>query len=329
MATTSTPKRKRRTLRDIITHNWQQKLISLLCALTVFVVVFYDRNMSVGFEKIPVSFKIPDGYALVEGPSESTVDVRVYGRSSQLRAMSRDDLGIITLTPPPREGNVQVTLLSSMISLPDGVRIEKFVPEFIGLSLEPMDRRTVAVSTDQAFTGELLPGFQLGEVRIVPAEIEITGPRSAIAATSQLYIEPIDLTGKTSTFTINRWIMRNRANISVRSELVEVTVNIVSKSRQQVLPNVPVELLNLTSRYEIIPSRIDLTLVGDDEALSRVDASNLFVSVDASIDEMLGTHTRKLKTSDLSVSNLPEGVAVDTSAIPEILLKVYKDDAPE
>ena len=80
---------------------------------------------------------------------------------------------------------------------------------------------------------------------------------------------------------------------------------------------------------EIIPAKIDLTLVGDDEALSRVNASSLFVSVDASIDEMLGTHTRKLKASDLTISNLPEGVAVDSSAIPEILLKVYKDDVAE
>ena len=151
MATTPTTKRKRRTLRDIITHNWQQKLISLLCALTVFVVVFYDRNMSVSFEKIPVSFKIPDGYALVEGPAESTVDVRVYGRASQLREISRDDLGVITLTPPPREGNVQVTLLNSMISLPDGVRIEKTLGTrhraAIGLS-ESTDAVIVVVSEE-------------------------------------------------------------------------------------------------------------------------------------------------------------------------------------
>lgn len=328
MAPVQNTRKKRRTVKDMIVHNWQQKLISLLCSLTIFVIVFSDRNMSVGFEKIPVTFKIPDGYTTVGAPSTQTVDVKVYGRASQLREMSRDDLGVITLTPPAREGNVQVTLLNSMISLPDGVRIEKFNPEFIGLNLEPIEQRIVAVSTDHAFTGELLPGFQLGEVRIVPAEIEISGPRSAIASTSQLYIEPIDLTGKASTFTVNRWVIRNRSSISVKSELVEVTVNIVSKSRQQVLSGIPIELINLSSRYEIIPSTVDLTLVGDEVSLANLDASKLFVSVDASIDEMLGTHSRILKISDLSIANLPDGVAVDNSKIPEILLKVYKDETP-
>ena len=321
-------KKKRRTLGEMMIHNWQQKLVALLCSLVLFGVVSADRNMTVSFEKIPVSFKMPEGYVTVDGTTETTVDVKVYGRASRLREISRDEIGIITLPLPPREGNVQVTLLDSMLSLPDGVKIEKFTPEFIGFNLEPLEHRTVAVSTDHAFTGELSPGFELGEVKIDPAEIEIYGPKSAITATSQLYIEPIDLTGKASTFTVNRWIIRNRSSISAKSDQVEVTVNILSKSRQHVLKDVPIIPLYISGNYELEPATVDLTLTGDDASLAKIDASKLFITIDASMDDTQETHSRKLTASDFTV-NLPAGVSFDEEKFPEVLLKVWKDDNVE
>ena len=316
---------KRRTFREVVTHNWQQKLIALICSLILFVIVFYDRNMTVSFEKIPVMFKIPEGYVTVDGTNETTVDVKVYGRASQLHQISRDDLGVMTLPLPAREGNVQVTLQNAQISLPDGVRIEKFTPEFIGLNLEPIAHRTVAVSTDHAFTGELLPGYQLGEVRIVPPSIEIYGPKSAIGTINQLYIEPIDLTGKVSTFTVNRWIIINCTGVEAKSEQVEVTVNILSKSQQHVLLGVHIVPLNLNKHHEFVPSTIDLTLTGNEASLSKLDASKLLVTLDASNDEALGTHTRLVQPTELKISNLPEGVEFDGSKLPTILLKVWND----
>ena len=315
---------KKRTFREVITHNWQQKLISLFCALVLFVVVFYDRNMTVNFEKIPVTFKLPDGYVTVDGSKETTVDIKVYGRASQLHEISRDDLGVITLPLPARSGNVQVTLQNAKISLPDGVRIEKFTPEFVGLNLEPISHRTVAVSTEHAFTGELLPGFQVGEVRIVPSEIEISGPKSVIETVSQLYIDPIDLTGKVATFTVKSWISKNRPGIEAKLEQVEVTVNIVSKTQQHVFHGVHIEPINLKNdyQYEFVPSTIDLTLTGEEASLSKLDASKILVTVDVTQDDINGTHSRFLEPSELIISNLPEGVEFDGNKLPKIMLKV-------
>ena len=334
MATTSTEiasvKNNKRSFGEMLICNWQQKLVAFICSLLLFFVVSADRNMTASFDKIPVSFKMPDGYVTVDGAKETTVDVKVYGRASHLRDISRDDIGVITLTPPAREGNVQVTLLDSMISLPDGVRIEKFTPEFIGFNLEPVEFRTVAVSMDHAFTGEVAPGFQVGEVVVEPAEIEINGPKSAIAATSQLYIESIDLTGKTSTFSVKRWILRNKSGISAKSDQVEVTVNIVPKSRQHVLSDVVIVPLNLNAHYEIVPPTVDLTLIGDEASLANIDASKLYVTVDAAKDEELGPHVRTINVSEFTVSNLPAGVGFDAEKFPEVTLKVLDEgDLPD
>ena len=308
--------------------NLPQKIVALICTLILSVVVLSDRNTSIEFEQIPVVIHIPDGFASVSGVTETTVNIRVNGRVSTLRDISRDDLGTIAITPPPRDGNVQVTLQPSMLSLPEGVHIEKFQPEFVGINLEPLETRTLAISTDHAFTGQLLPDFQLGEVQIQPAEIQVSGPRSVISDTSQLYIEPIDLTGKASTFTVNRWVILNRHGLKASSTQVAVTVNIVSKSQQHVVIGVPIVPVNLTKPHSFKPATIDLTLIGDEAALTKVDTANLFVTVDASLDENTPDRARILTPDELSVPNLPKGVGFDHQKLPDILFTVGSSQVP-
>lgn len=301
--------------------NLPQKMIALICALMLFIVVTSDRTMIVNFEQIPISLTIPEGYVLMDEEANPTVNVKLSGRTSSLRGMTRDDLGTITVTPPARSGNIQVTLQSTMLSLPDGVQIEKFQPEFLDVNLEPLETRTVAVTTDHAFTGELLPGYRLGEVRIDPPEVKIMGPKSVVSNTSQLYIEPIDLTGKASTFEINRWVILNRNGLKAESESVRVTVNIVSQSKQHVILGVPIVPVNISQPHTFKPATIDLTLIGDESSLSKVDNANLFILFDASQDSK-APHARILERTELSVPNLPAGVAYDDSKFPSILFTV-------
>ena len=319
------PKIPNQSFFNRLSANLPQKLIALVCSLILFIIVLSDRNMSAGFEKLPVSITLPEGYDTLDDINDITVDVTVQGRASLLREINRDVLGVITLSPPAREGNVQMTLRSDMLSLPDGVHIEKFYPEFIGITLEPVEKRNVPISTDLIFTGELQPGYQLGEIQMNPEEIEIYGPKSVISDTSKLYIETIDLNGKSATFNVNRWVILNRMGLHASTQKVEVTVNIVSKSKTQVIFGVPIVPLNLTQDYELTPPTIDLTLVGDDASLAKVDASRLFITVDAGADNASTPHTRVLNSSDFSVSNLPSGVAFDDSKLPTVFLKISSD----
>ncbi|MBQ4359430.1 MAG: YbbR-like domain-containing protein [Proteobacteria bacterium] len=329
------PVRYRRTLKDRLVDNLPQKLIALVCSLILFVIVLSDRSLMLEFEKIPVEMNVPDGYVMLE-EQQVTVDVTLQGRASILRGLKRDDIGSIRLQLSPREGNTQVTLQPAMLSLPEGVRIEKFKPEFIGINMEPLEQRAVAVTTDHAFTGELQHGYQLGEIKIQPDTIQISGPRSVILDTSQLYVEPIDLTGKASSFTVNRWVvvrrsgaqnghewvMLSRAGIHAKAEQVSVSVGIISKSKSQVVLGVPIKPLNLNSDHEFAPSTVDLTLVGSEEALAKVDSKILFVTVDAASEEGKNSQTL-FKSDDFSVQNLPEGVSFDRSKLPSVLLKVW------
>lgn len=310
--------RRKPTIVDRLKANIPQKLIAFVCAFLLAIVVTSDRNMTMNFAQIPVMLNIPEGYVSVDDESTTTVDVTISGRTSTLRGMTRDDLGMMTITPPARSGNIQITLQPSMLSLPAGVDIDKFQPEFLDVNLEPLETRTVAITTDHAFTGELLPGYRLGEVKIDPAEVKIMGPKSVVSTTGQLYIEPIDLTGKASTFVINRWVILNRNGLKTDSESVKVTVNIVSESKQHLILGVPIVPINLSQAHAFKPATIDLTLIGDEASLAKVDNSNLFILFDASQDAK-SPHARILDRNELTVPNLPDGVAVDYSKFPSVL----------
>ncbi|MBQ1267380.1 MAG: YbbR-like domain-containing protein [Proteobacteria bacterium] len=321
-------RKKKRTLADRLKSNRPQKLLALACTLMLFVLVLSDRNMTMTFDEIPVIIRVPDGYAQLGGDTSPMVNVKIYGRASKLRQVTRDDLGTLSINPPAREGNVQITLHADMMSMPDGVKVEKFQPEFIGLNLEQIARRSIPLTTDHAFTGELAPGYQLGEIKLNPSEIEITGAKSLVDETTQLYIEPIDLTGKAASFTASRWAILNRAGVKATTTTrVEVSVNIVSKAKQHVVLGVPIEPINLSKAHEFVPPTIDLTLVGDEEALSKVDTTHLFVTIDAAADNTQPTHSRLIEQREIMVPNLPTGVGFDESKIPSILLKVT-DDVP-
>lgn len=317
--------KRKRSFKAKLTNNIPQKLIALVCSLILFGVVIGDRSKTLDFEKIPVELRLPEGFVALDEMSQMTVDVSISGRNSLLRDIRRDDIGIIQISPPPREGNIQMTLQPDMISLPEGIHVDRFTPEFLSINLEPLETRDVAVTTDHAFTGELLPNFQLGEVKIQPDTIEISGPRSKIADINQLFIEPIDLTGKASTFTVNRWVIINRVGIQSKSTQVEVTVNILSKSRQHVVLSVPIVPLNLKLNHEFVPPTIDLTLIGDENALDKIDSSKLFITFDASSDNDPKAHARLLSGSDFIVPNLPSGVTFDNSKVPSVLFKVWPD----
>ena len=305
-----------------ITANMPQKIIALICSLILFVVVLGDRNQTVTFEQVPVEVVMPEGFVATDG-RERAVDVVLQGSASDIREIRRDALGVIRIEPPPRDGNVTILLQPEMISLPEGIHVDHFAPDFLSISLEPLDTRRVPVTLDDALAGETLSGYLLGSVDVHPDWVDLTGPKSVLEQAGQVHIEPVDLTGKTASFTASRRVIAKPDGLQAHPTYVDISVGIISKASQNVIRNVPITPLNLSLTYEFVPSTIDLTLIGDEDALAKVEVSRIFVTVDAGQDDRT-SHVRLLEGRDLSVSNLPPGVGFDESKIPTVLLKVWK-----
>ncbi len=315
-------------MRRLFLDNLPLKIFALIASLVLFAAVQRDRGTVTSIE-VPILVRVPSGFVLTEEPP-ATASVIIRARASKLKVLRIDEIGPLSLSPVGTPGRTKVSFRPEMLSLPAGVEVESFQPPSVTLTLESMSTRSVQVSADRALSGAPPPGYQLGEVKFTPAQVEIVGPSSVVEVVNQVFVEPIDLTGRTRAFTVDRWVVPDRRGIKISgSARVSVQIDIVPKARERVVLGVPLLAVNLDRPYEIIPSTIDLVLVGEDEALSHIDPAKLVVSIDGSEDQLAPPRSRQLQVSPQDVFNLPPGVGVNDSKLPTIFLRTLPEVVPE
>ena len=315
-------------IRSLLLDNLPLKIIAFILSLVLFIVVRGDKGTTTSVE-VPLLIRVPDGYMQVGDPIDE-VRVQLRGRKSVLDAVKIDELGPISISPSPSEGRAKHTFSPSMLNLPDGITAERFDPPSTFVELEAIEKRSVQVNVERALSGKPPPGFQLGKVSIKPSEVEIVGPRSAVEGANHVYVENIDLTGQTQPFTVERFVIPDKRSVKVNgSSMVQVEVEIVRKRDERVILGVPILVLNLTRPFQLIPSTVDLVLVGDEAALSQVDPSKIVVTIDASEEQDQPARTQSIKLGADKVFNIPDGVAVDGAEPPVVFLQTLPLPKPE
>lgn len=315
------------SLRRLLFENLSLKLIALVLSLVLFLVVRGEERSTLTVD-VPLLLRVPAGYVVVNEPAE-TVSVELHGRYSQLKNLQLEELGPISIVPAASGGRTTITLKPEFLTLPPGLTVERFDPPSIPVTLEERSTRRVPVVAERALRGEPPPGHQVGEVRATPAEVEISGPRSVVEMVSQVTVEPIELNGHTSRLVTRRHVVSDRRSIKIEGDPeIEIAIDIVPREQERLLEDVPVHMLDLSAPHEVVPRRVDLVLLGEEEALAQVDPQAVYVAfpVDAPLREP-GRSSQLVITLD-SVHNLPPGVVIDTVRAPSVVLWVLPEPAP-
>jgi YbbR domain-containing protein len=90
-----------------------------------------------------------------------------------------------------RPGINSYPINASDIPLPAEVEVVSVDPSAITLELERQETRQVRVRP--AITGEPAPGYRVGEVRVLPAELAVQGPESLLTALGYIETGPISI----------------------------------------------------------------------------------------------------------------------------------------
>ncbi|MDX9719164.1 MAG: CdaR family protein [Myxococcota bacterium] len=314
-------------MKSWLLENLGLKIIALIVSVVLFVLVRQDAGTVISVE-VPLVLRLPSGYVLTEEVPES-VSVRLRGRESALRAVHVDELGSISISPAPSSGRAKFTVRTDSLLLPAGVEIDSVSPSSISLTLEEQASRRVPIAAEKALSGKPSPGHQIGAVSFRPDMVEITGPRSVIETVNHVLVEPIDVTGRTAAFSEERWVVPDRRLVSVSgSAKVTVRVDVVPKATERVVLGVPILVLELSRRFELLPSAVDLVLVGEEDALAQIEPARLVVTIDGSDEQEAPARTQQLTIGANNVHNLPPGVAVDEQRLPTIFLRTIPDDPP-
>ncbi|MDX2479574.1 MAG: CdaR family protein [Desulfuromusa sp.] len=183
----------------LLTENWTLKAISLVFALLLWMFIMGERRLEVGY-RIPLELQsIPQGL-MVANEVPDLIDVRVSGPRTLLMKISTSDISIIVDLADLQPGLTTFKRLEERLNLPSGLRVTRLSPSFIDLKLERIKQKLVPIKV--ALTGEPLPGFRLGSVKVVPDEVLVEGAENELKSVSEVTTEEVDLAGVNEGFSL-------------------------------------------------------------------------------------------------------------------------------
>ena len=218
---------------------WPLRVLALTMALVAWVFASYlpdlERRTEPRIEReieAQFTYEVREGYMILN--PEQEVHVRVRGREEQVRNLRAGDIDVEVPFPEPVDTtspNV-VTLGLNDVLLPDGLEVTGLSPERLTLMIDERITKEVPVIPD--FTGEPAAGARLqrDQILVVPATVNIEGPRRKIDHIDRAGTEPIDLTRRAFTFNQTARVRVDDPDTRV----VGVTVVTVAVPQQEMTP---------------------------------------------------------------------------------------------
>lgn len=256
------------------------KIVSVGIGVALWVAVAGEEVVERGL-RVPLELQqFPVGLELVEEPP-TLVDVRVRGTSGVLaRTVPGDIIAVIDLKGT-RVGRRLYQLAPEHVRVPFGVDVVQIAPATIALEFEETMARKVPVVP--SVDGDPAPGFIAGRAEIVPPEVEIAGPTSAVQAARDALTEPIAIGGATEPVSATVTVGVLNPLLRVRGpRSVTVTVPIVPGPRERTFRGQPVHLRGLGSSMsaQAVPPDVVVLVRGSREGVGRVGASDIVAYVD-------------------------------------------------
>jgi len=184
-------------LRIYITHNWFAKLFSIGLAALLWATISNEANSEIGITT-PLEYRnIPSQLEII-GDTTNAVEVRLRGSATLIRQVStRDISAAVDLTGlPPGEKIVQLT--PQHVKLPFGIEVVRLNPSQVRLRLERTLVKTVPVVV--RVEGEPAVGFDIGEITVTPATVEVEGPESKVRRIERMPTAAVKIAGTKEGF---------------------------------------------------------------------------------------------------------------------------------
>ncbi|MDA2928010.1 CdaR family protein [Acidobacteria bacterium AH-259-G07] len=243
-------------LRAFFLKNLGLKVISVLLAfllwLTITVPEMVQRTLSlpVEFVNMPSQLEISDDYdkevevVIRSDRSTSTLDERNLAVVIDLKG-AVPGTELIRLT----EGNIR--------NKPSGVEILFIDPARIRLQLESTLRKIVEVTPE--LVGNPANGFEVTNVRVIPSEVMISGPKSRVLSVSTAKTEPIAIEGHSSTLRLNAYLDLEDPRLRIENTpSVNMVVTIEEKRREVRIPGIPIQVLPHDTQAPLITQRAEI-----------------------------------------------------------------------
>jgi len=306
----------RRGLRGAMFDNIGLKFLSMVLAVTVFLLVNTDKDREVTVH-VGVTYMLPQDKVLV---SERLDEVRVTVKGSwrRLRKLDERELDRINLDLR-RAPSGEMTLSNDMIHVPAGVTVTSINPRTVHVAFQKRVDKVVEVAP--LVTGRPQHGYVVAETKPQPATVKLRGAEGALAPFSAVKTREINIEGRTEPFVAETEISPPEGVDVVGNVEVSVQVRIEEELVTRKVPSLTVAVRGDgdLSRWQVAPAQVDVTLTGTLLAVEKARASLVpVVRVPPDL---------KAREAEVTIEGLPPGIGVKVS--PEhVKLAVLKQAVP-
>jgi YbbR domain-containing protein len=294
----------RKFIHGALFENLGLKFLSMVLAITVFLLVNTDRDREIS-ARVGVSYTLPDDKVLVSDRLDE-VRVSIKGPWQRLRRFDERELERINIDlRRAQSGDVYIT--PDMISLPSGLRVTSISPRTVRVVFDRRIEKVVEVSPQ--LVGRPMHGYSVSEVKTIPTTVKVRGAERALKGLTSVRTQDVSVDNRAEAFATESKILTPDDVEPAGSGDVVVQVSI---EEELVTRKLPGQIVRVTgegidpARWQVSPSQVDITLTGTLLAVEKAKAALAPVVRPSAGD----TRPREVA---VSVEGLPPGVGVKIS----------------
>lgn len=298
-------KNKNRFL-SLFTDEWQLKIAALVGA--VFTWFFYDMiSLEERYLTVPLEVSINETVAPLRSYPEA-VKLTVRGRAEDIYLFSDEDFRAFadfSAHDVPGRYAVPISVQSlRSAELLNDIQIDTD-PKFLDLAFDWKVTKQVEVTAD--LKGFPASGFEVAEVRVEPAFVEISAPESVAAPIETVSTIPIPIDGSRNSFSVLAEVAIDDKTVSFTGDpIVRLYVTVSEVYIEKTFEPLPIELNHSLSGGTLIitPQTGSLSLSGRQLLMDGLSAADVSLKVD--LPELVPGESVELPV----VPSVPEGTTV-------------------
>jgi YbbR domain-containing protein len=295
--------RLRAYLRGALFANVGLKFVSLVLALTVFILVNTGQEREI-VARVGVSYTLPDDKVLVSERVDA-VRITVRGPWNRIRHFDERELDRINIDLTHTQAG-EVAITPDLIKLPAGLTLTSITPKVVRLAFEKV--RTKGVPIEPVYAGRAMHGYRVdeGESKKTLPPVTARGPEGVVSALTAIRTEEIRLDGRSEPFAVDVQLLPPDG-VEVDPDRVTVQVQIDEQLVNRRLGPVAIKLTGDAdpARIKLEPAEVEVVLAGGLRGVERAVASGLTAQVNVNAADAGRPHA-----APIVIEGLPPGVGV-------------------
>jgi YbbR domain-containing protein len=226
----------RQWLHGAVFDNTGLKFLSLILAVTVFLLVSTDKDHEINV-RVPIKYDYPPDKVLVSDELEE-VTVTIKGPWRVLKRYDHREIGRIRLdlmSAPTGEVAITPDLVTR---LPPRLTVTSITPKSVRVAFDKKIEKIVEIAP--VTTGSVDYGYVAVATKAIPAIVRVRGGERLLAALTQVRTSDIDLEHKRNTFDVQVGLVPPSGVELDRDQRVTVNVRIEEEMGTRKYPGRPV-----------------------------------------------------------------------------------------